>query len=203
MAKQWALTAEALQLLLNWLAEYDRQAGERYETIRAGLVKLFIWHGFSDAEDLADETIDRVIRRLPELIGTYKGDPGLYFYGVAKRIIQEARRRQRLQVRLPPLDPPALQPTGQEQMANLRQDCFDECLQKLSVADRKLILQYYQARGQVKIDTRKELAQKLGIFGPNLRVKVHRIRKILHACILECLARKQAADTNRELEHNE
>lgn len=189
MAKQWALTEESLQLLLRWLAQDGGTAGERYEIIRQTLVKTFTWNGRPDAEDLADETINRVTRRLPELIKEYKGDPALYFYGVAKRVLKEVQRAESARMPRPPVDPPAPSPPEDEQAANLRQRCLDECLQKLSPENRNLILQYYQERGQTKIDKRKEIAQKLDIRATNLRVKVHRIRTTLLACILECMKR--------------
>jgi RNA polymerase sigma factor (sigma-70 family) len=190
MVKQWALTEESLQLLLGWLAQDGGRAGERYEIIRQTLVKLFIWHGCADAEGLADETINRVTRRLPELVDNYTGDPALYFYGVAKLVLKEEQRSARARMPRPPVDPPAPTPPDDEQAADLRQRCLDECLQKLSPENRELILQYYQERGQAKIDNRKEIAQKLDIRATNLRVKIHRIRTTLHSCILECMKRE-------------
>lgn len=189
MAKQWALTRESLQLLLSWLAPDAEQAGERYEIIRRSLVKFFIWNGYADAEGLADETINRVTRRLPEIIHEYTGDPALYFYGVAKLIVKEEQRAARARALHPPVDPPAPPSPEEEQAAGLLQRCLDECLEKLSPENRKLILQYYQERGQTKIDRRKEIAQQLDIKATNLRVRMHRIRTTLHACIDECMKR--------------
>lgn len=189
MAKQWALTGESLQLLLSWIAPDAEQAGERYEIIRQSLVKFFIWNDCVDAEGLADETINRVTRRLPDIIDEYTGDPALYFYGVAKHILKEEQRAARARAPRPPVDPPAPPSLEEEEVSDLLQKCLDECLQKLTPENRNLILQYYQERGQTKIDKRKEIAQQLDIKATNLRVRMHRIRTTLHACIDECKKR--------------
>ena len=59
--------------------------------------------GFSDAEDLADETINRVAKRLPEIRESYVGDPVRYFHGVARFIIREMIRRKEVAVEVVPV----------------------------------------------------------------------------------------------------
>ena len=49
-------------MLLEWLDPNLDLAGEKYEEIRRGLIKIFGYRGCSDAEGLADETINRVAR---------------------------------------------------------------------------------------------------------------------------------------------
>ena len=61
--------------LLEWLDPDREKAGQRYEVIRTGLIRIFVSNGLSDAEYYADEAIDRVIKRLPEFRETYVGDP--------------------------------------------------------------------------------------------------------------------------------
>ena len=55
---------------------------------------MFVSKGFSDAEDLADETINRVAKKLPEIQDTYVGEPARYFHGVARYILREMMRRK-------------------------------------------------------------------------------------------------------------
>src|SRR5215216_2251273 len=73
MSGEWTLTSEEFDDLLSWLDPNRERAGSRYEEIRAGLIKRFRWRGCSDAEDLADKTINRVVKKLPEIRATYKG----------------------------------------------------------------------------------------------------------------------------------
>ena len=50
--------------LLEWLDPDREKAGRRYEAIRAGLIRMYVARGVSDAEYYADETIDRVARKI-------------------------------------------------------------------------------------------------------------------------------------------
>ena len=86
MKKEWVLTQDAFDTLLSWLDSDRDRAGTKYETIRLRLIKSFTCRGCWEAEELADETINRVVSRVPELAGEYRGDPALYFYGVSQRI---------------------------------------------------------------------------------------------------------------------
>jgi hypothetical protein len=51
---------------------------------------------------LADETINRVARRPPEIIGSYVGDPEPYFHRVGHHIHLEYLRRKLEGAELPP-----------------------------------------------------------------------------------------------------
>ena len=187
MTKKWEDNFDAL---LAWLDPDREKAGEKYEHIRCALINIFSWLGCADAEDLADETISRVINKVPELAPIYTGDPALYFYGVAKKMQWEIGRREQLKETLPLLDNVKdSSPQPEPQNFEPEYECLDRCLAQLPAADRDLILLYYQ-QDQPKIDSRKELAQKLDIGPNNLRVKVHRIRLTLHRCVEDCLQRK-------------
>jgi hypothetical protein len=70
--------------LLNWLNPDRELAGAKYESIRKRLIQLFLCRGSNAAEELADKTINRVARKLPELSQNYVGEPERYFFGVAR-----------------------------------------------------------------------------------------------------------------------
>src|SRR5688572_10205931 len=81
--------------LLTWF-DIDRdKAGEKYESIRQALIELFDAWSCCGAEELADETINRVGTKLDEIVPTYSGDPALYFFGVAKMVHHEYFRVKR------------------------------------------------------------------------------------------------------------
>src|SRR5258708_7517977 len=94
--EELAITQEPFDALLAWLDLDRERAGKKYETIRAGLIRIFVAKGFNDAEDLADEAITRVVRRLPEIKDSYVGEPARYFHGVARNITLEASRRREI-----------------------------------------------------------------------------------------------------------
>jgi DNA-directed RNA polymerase specialized sigma24 family protein len=74
------------------------------------------------------------------------------------------------------------------------QECLEHCLGCLSEEDREVITEYYRYKKPEKIDCRKRLAAKLGISLNTLRVKTHRQRMNLEACVEKCLARYECTD---------
>src|ERR1041384_3091240 len=170
MTKKRVLTQEHFDALLAWLSPNREQAGEKYEHIRHSLIKLYTWQGYSDAEDLADETINRVTFKLAELREGYVGDPALYFYGVARKMMAELHRREAARASLREDELEDRQPDDDVNEFEAVYECLDACIKKLSPANRKLVLRYYQKEKKAKIDFRREVAQQLGIEINNLRL---------------------------------
>jgi DNA-directed RNA polymerase specialized sigma24 family protein len=85
---------ETFEKLLRWLDTNRDKAGEKYEKIRTRLIRIFTCRGCGDVEDLADETINVVASKIDWLCENYKGDPALFFYGVAKNIYHEQFKKK-------------------------------------------------------------------------------------------------------------
>lgn len=137
--------------------------------------------GFSDAEDLTDETINRVMKKLPEIRDTYVGEPVRYFHGVARYIMLEmARRKEVLVDEMPPLP---LKPDVHSD----EYDCLLKCLRFLSAEKQELILDYYMYDGRDKIEQHRTMANELGITDGALRGQAHHVRKNLEKCIQQCM----------------
>jgi DNA-directed RNA polymerase specialized sigma24 family protein len=179
MNKKWSLSQEDFDALLDWLDPDREQAGIKYEQIRSRLIKIFTGRGFSDAEELADETINRVTRKVKEIKNEFKGDPALYFFGVAKMLCMENLRRKAPQ-------PPTLSPPDPDR-AELEYRCLERCIERLSEEDRTLLLKDYGAKGRTQAERRKALADELGISLNALRIRVYRIRAALKECIEKCI----------------
>lgn len=176
--KKKEFAQEAFDQLLAWLNPDREEAGKKYEDIRKRLIKIFTCRGCLIPEELADETIDRVVVKISELAGSYDGDPALYFFGVAKNVFHEYIRKA------PTPIPPHVVPSTRE--VEQQYSCLEECMQKLSSKTSDLILDYYSDEGD-KIDHRKQLAGKLGIELNALRIQACRIRAVLFQCVQECL----------------
>jgi RNA polymerase sigma factor (sigma-70 family) len=180
--------SEGFELFLKWL-DLDREAaGQRYVAIRRRLNAFFELRGCAQAEDLADETIDIVIRKVPTFNESYKGDPVPYFYRVAHYVYLNYREtRAKLDGELPsenladPRQPHALQEK------ELRYLCLERCLKKLSPERRELLLQYYGKDKRAKIEERKGLAQQRGKTANALRLRLHRLRGEMRDCVTNCL----------------
>ena len=181
--KKWDLNHESFESLLRWLDPDRDKAGKRYEDIRGRLIKIFGSRGCSEPDFLADETINRVAKRVTELEKTYEGDPALYFYGVANKIHLEQARKQRSTTKVPVV--PALDDFEQEYQ------CLERCIGQLPPDSRDLVLSYYENDQHAKIVHRQRLAESLGIGLNALRIRAHRARLILRECIVECLKQQQ------------
>lgn len=194
--RQKALTPEAFDRLLDWLDRDRDCAGRRYEQVRSRLIKIFECRGCSIAEDLADETINRVMGKVSQIAGSYVGDPALYFYGVAEKIYLEYSRGE--PARWVPLPPEVAEKRVQPEEVDRGYVCLEQCMERLSSRNRELILAYYAHDDgpRNKINSRKELSRQMGI-GPNaLWIRVHRIRESLKKCVGECLQRNQVTTGN-------
>lgn len=181
------ITKELFDALLEWLDPGREAAGRKYETIRAGLIRVFISKGFADAEDLADETLNRVSRKLPD-VGEDYGKKVAYCRGVARNIMLEAWRRKEVATDKLPERPSEAAATTD------RYDCLLKCLERLPEERRETILDYYLHEGGRKIELHKRMAEDLGITPGALRTRAHHIRAELERCVSDCvrgLASKQ------------
>ena len=179
---------EALLLALH--AERDR-AAERYEEVRARLQRFFRWRGARWPDELTDETIDRVGRKVAAGEVIRVPDVGRYFLGVARNVLRESWERERQRghahdVPVPP-DLAAESAAAAEQVLEARLDCLDRCLAELPAETRELVLRYYRGQGGSKIVDRRALAVQLGVTQGTLRIRLHRLRLRLEACVRKCM----------------
>ena len=168
------------------LTRLDRdadRAGAAYERLRRALEKFFDWNGAWPPEEYADETLDRLARRIDDDVEIL--DVRNYAHGIARLVLLESRRRPgtdsidagrdlRLSTRsMPDEDEPL-------------RDCLDRCLAELPPDSRQLVLEYYSAERRAKIDNRRRLAGLLGISESALRNRVQRVRDRLERCVRAC-----------------
>lgn len=179
------ITAEQFEELLAWLDADRERAGNKYEVIRSGLLRVFISKGLNDAEDLADETINRVITRLADIKDSYRGEPARYFHGVARNVMRETSRRKEVALEVTAVS------VFVDPIVSNERDCLDTCLQILPPPKRDLILDYYLYEGHDKIEHHKRMSVDLGITDGALRGRAHQIRTGLEQCVKQCVHRKQ------------
>lgn len=175
------ITKDSFDALLDWLDPDRDKAGRRYEVIRGGLIRIFASQGLTDAEHYADETVDRVIKRLPDIREGYVDDPARYFRGVARNIILETRRRKEIPTDVLPECRP-LKP-GDHDMV----DCLSQCLKLLPEDKQDLILDYHLYDGRDKVIHHRQMASELSISVGALRTRAHHVRAGLETCILNCI----------------
>lgn len=181
MNKDWELSQEAFDALLDWLDSDREQAALKYEKIRRGLIKIFTGRGCLEPEDLADETINRVTHKLKEIEKDFSGDRTRYFFGVANKVHLEHLRK-----RLPQAMPP---PAADPDRIELEYSCLEQCIELLTRNNRDLLLRYHGGDGRAETELRRTIAEELGIAPNALRIRVYRIRMTLKECVEKCIER--------------
>lgn len=174
------VTKAEFDSLLAWLNSDRDLAGRKYQTIHSGLVRVFISKGFNNAEDLADETINRAIRRLPDIRERFVGEPANYFHGIARNIIRENKHPKEIVCNIVDVRV-ELKPDEREE-----HDCLGHCLQDLPTGKRDLILGYYLYEGHEKIEHHRNMAKQLNITVGAFRNRAHQIRMNLKSRMSQC-----------------
>jgi DNA-directed RNA polymerase specialized sigma24 family protein len=183
--RKWTLTGNAFDSLLASLDEDRDSAAEKYLEIRRNLVRFFEWRGCSFPDDHADETLNRVAKKIEA--GEEVRNPAGYAVGVARLLLLEIIKDRAREER-------ALKETANVQESGNdvadseeRLECLRGCLQHLSPDNRDLIIQYYQGDKGEKIQNRRGLLSRLGIPVNTLRMRALRLREKLQICVEECL----------------
>ncbi len=180
LRSEWNISPETFNAFLAWLDPDREEAGRKYEDIRRKLIKIFASRGCYCPDDLADETISRVITKVREIEEDYQGDPARYFGGVARNVYHEYARKRVA---------PALQPeTDPSESRRQELDCLDKCLDEIPESNRELILRYYEGEKRSKIKNRDDMAREFGMEPNALRIRAHRIRTVLQQCVAACLS---------------
>jgi DNA-directed RNA polymerase specialized sigma24 family protein len=193
-SNRWSLTPEAFEKLLASLAADPEKAGEKYEQVRGGLVCFFEWRGAPFPEDHADETLNRVARKLDE--GGQVDDPFSYVYGVARLVLLEvykSRERERTALAELPRHTLPVPYDSETDDANRRFECLGRCLDALPHDGRDFLTAYYDGERRTKIENRKGLAARLGIPLNALRLRARRAREKLEICVAKCMHRRADA----------
>ena len=183
----WEMTPTAFRQFLDWIDGGTDSGGDRYLEIRRRLALYFDRKNCLSPDELADETLNRVARRLEEE-GTISSDsPAHYCYIVARFVFLESLRSQSRQESLH--DKFAGMPDSNEekQEAERRSDCLEGCMQKLKTEERVMIINYYKGEQRAKIEKRKAMAAKLGVTMNALSIRACRIRDKLEGCMRKCL----------------
>jgi DNA-directed RNA polymerase specialized sigma24 family protein len=177
------------QTLLGWLDQERNKAWAKFEAIRQRVTNLFMRRGFSNAEDMADEVVIRVSRRLPMITQTYRDNPAQYFYGVAKLLLLESEREQTWLVPLEEVSNKLLRldEPSEPEIDLQKLKCLNRCMGHLESKKRDLLLAYYEKDKGEKIAQRRELARREGITVNILHARISRIRVQLGKCIRHCL----------------
>ncbi|HEX7335496.1 MAG TPA: hypothetical protein VF290_28640 [Pyrinomonadaceae bacterium] len=175
------ITREQFFTFLEWLNPDHERAAEEYERLRSLLCHFFSLRGCNFADELADETINRVILKSCE---TEIDNVSAYCYGVARNVYRESLRKQRVHVDIEDVTIAAKPPEA----PSFSSECLDKCLEKLSPEHRDLVLDYFSREKMAKINLRARLSASLKKTQTAVRMQVVRTKRKLKICIQECMS---------------
>lgn len=174
------ITREIFSGFLEWLSPDIDRAVEEYERLRFRLSTFFSQRRCVFADELVDETINRVILKSSEEKIESKT---AYFYGVAKNVYREWLRRQQSH-----LDIDEVQVVAPERdESGFSHECLDKCLRELSANDRNLLLDYFSEAKSAKIELHRRISEALKTSQTALRMRVMRLKQKLKLCVTECM----------------
>jgi DNA-directed RNA polymerase specialized sigma24 family protein len=170
--KRWQLDRAALDALLQTLAPDREEAGGKYEALRRKLINFFAWEHCESPDDLADDVLNRLARKVME--GTVIPYVDRFALGIARLVMHEEERKRR-----------SRQAVLREFQVNTKANGSDwrglaavePCLQALPPGRREFIARYYS-------EDRNALARELGISMNALRNRALRIREELFDCLV-------------------
>jgi DNA-directed RNA polymerase specialized sigma24 family protein len=197
LKREWQPTPHSFSRLLGWLDGDEDSEGRKYEEMRRRLIAYFDRKGCLAPEELADETLTRVMKWLEENDRLSDPEPARIFFKTAKFVFLEHLRKadpnQDKLDELPASSEPAADPHHSAALADeqaereRRLTCLERCAQKLPPEECEMITRYYYGEQRVKIENRRVLAERLKISANALSVRACRVRDKLRACVMKCV----------------
>jgi len=187
----WTLSQEAFDRFLSWLDDGTGTEGHAYLEMRERLVAYFDRKNCLEPDELADETLNRVARRLEEEGSIRSDTPAKFCYTIARYVFLESLRSNRtkevsIEDDARPLVDNERQRTDEQDKKEKMLDCLDKCCSALEPEHRDLIVRYYHGKERAKIENRRLMAEHLGISMNALSIRACRIREKLEICVRKC-----------------
>jgi DNA-directed RNA polymerase specialized sigma24 family protein len=159
------------------LLEPDAGSVEQgFRQCRLKLVEFFAWRHCEDPDNLADETISRLLRNVHNGQEILADNPYSYVYGIASNVFREYLRDKGKAAAL--ID---IEDVREVAAPATEDDCKKLCLDQLPQKKRELLATYYLC-----YEDREGIAAGLGLTLNALRLQVHRIKHGLKRCMEDC-----------------
>jgi DNA-directed RNA polymerase specialized sigma24 family protein len=191
----WVATEGSFKALLEWLDQGLDSKGEAYLQVRRRLVTYFDRKNCLNSDDLADETLSRVQRRLEELGSIETESPAKFCYTVAKYVFLEHLRSGRAKEVSDDLVDSAASKQAADAFEKEEEElereralrCLERCVAELDAERREMVIGYYYGEQRAKIENRRRLASKFGLTMNALSIRTFRIRERLEICVRRCI----------------
>lgn len=164
-------------------------SGEFFEHLRKKLIYYFQARRCEDPEDLAQETLARVMRKLGEQVKV--DDITRYSYGVAKNVrLEHLRQKERERAIFDEQQEQAGAATTDEVSTDDKEQrlkCMEKCAADLSEGERRLMADYTNGKGRDRQERRRRMAEELDISLVALRLRIFSLRSRLRECFEKCM----------------
>lgn len=167
----------ALDDLFKLLEPGSQSTEKGFWQCRLKLIKFFGWRYCEDPDNLADETISRLLKNVRAGQAISADNPYSYVYGIAMNVFKEYLRAKKKHALLTDIDEAretAVQPATD--------DCKKQCFEQLPLEKRELLARYYMEDD----DGRDEIAREQELTLNALRLQIHRIKQGLRRCREDC-----------------
>jgi len=176
---QRSVSKTSIPVLLSALGETSEESGLEYERLRSKLILFFSRRMLQFPEDLADEALDRLARRIVE--GTVIDSIPAFALGIGRHLALEQMKNRSETMGDDFWDNvPAPSATQSSEVEIAR---MERCLKTLRPDEAKLLRGYYLATDGTPMKTRDKLAKRLGISANTLRQRVFLARQRLRDCM--------------------
>jgi|SRR6266404_5383396 len=171
-------------------------ASEKLLRCRQKLVRRFSAERCRDAEDLANETLSRVLDALNKTPQRLTSQIEAFISGFATNLIHESRRspshKEDPLETIPAAKEPRTRPMHEllidfSEQEDLRR-CLERCLDQLDSKERTTLITYYTTEpGDKAKAVRRNLASSLNLTSAQLRKRAFKLRERLEAFTKLCL----------------
>jgi DNA-directed RNA polymerase specialized sigma24 family protein len=165
-----------LDQLFRLLEPDARSTEEGFRQCRLKFIKFFAWRRCEDPENMADETISRLLKNVRAGQEISADHPYSYVYAIAVNVFKEYVRAKKKGSVLAELDEARHVVAPPE-----TDDCKKQCFEQLPREKRELLLRYY-----LDDEEPHHIAGDHGLSLNALRLQVHRIKQGLRRCCEDC-----------------
>jgi len=184
------MSEEEFARLLEWLHRDWERAAQLYLDIHARLTRYFHFQRCNRPEDLADTVFNRIASKNLGYMAE-ENEKVKLIYGFAFNVLREHRKEEKRRVDLEQIKDRLPAADLQKEATNFddaQRKCLRCCLQKISIKDSKLLLEYHKfSSGKDKIRKRWKLAGTRRISLDALRQKISRLRSGIRTCVNRCI----------------
>lgn len=169
----------SIPALLAALGKTPEESGIEYERLRSKLIFFFSRRMLQFPEDLADEALDRLARRIVD--GTVIDSIPAFALGVGRHLALEQMKKRPVGMEDDFWDnvpAPSTTQSSEEAIARM-----ERCLKTLRPDEATLLRGYYLTTEATPVKTRSKLAKRLGISANTLRQRVFLARQRLRDCM--------------------